>query len=100
MTHRNTPHARPQSARRSGFTLVELLIVIGIIAILVGILLPVAGRVRVAAKRTQTLATMSKIEQACEQYYSAFGAYPGTFDNGLVLPTLAIPNSVSINFVN
>ncbi|MGN6507243.1 MAG: type II secretion system protein, partial [Tepidisphaeraceae bacterium] len=106
MTHRNTPHARPQSARRSGFTLVELLIVIGIIAILVGILLPVAAKIRTTARRTQTLATISKISQGCEAYFSAFGAYPGTFSNSAVLNNTTTPNPIggtpatSITFLN
>jgi len=66
---------------RRGFTLIELLVVIGIIVLLMSILLPVAGRVRVQAQSTRTWATLAGIAGAIERYYNDEKTYPGLFTN-------------------
>lgn len=54
--------------RRAAFTLVELLVVIGIVAVLIAVLLPTFGRARMAAKRTASLSNMRQIGIALAMY--------------------------------
>jgi prepilin-type N-terminal cleavage/methylation domain-containing protein/prepilin-type processing-associated H-X9-DG protein len=57
-------------SRRRGFTLVELLIVIAIIAVLVSILLPAMSKAREAAKGTQCLSNLRQLGQKFEIYFA------------------------------
>ncbi|MFH1924436.1 MAG: DUF1559 domain-containing protein [Planctomycetota bacterium] len=64
-------------ARRRGFTLVELLVVITIIGMLTALLLPAVQAAREAARRATCMNNLGQLGLAVLNFESAHGRYPG-----------------------
>ena len=81
------PARNPSISRRQGaFTLVELLVVIGIIGVLISILLPVLSKVRAQAAAVSCMSNLRGLGQAITIY---------TDGNKGVYPPYRMPNSVT-----
>jgi prepilin-type processing-associated H-X9-DG protein/prepilin-type N-terminal cleavage/methylation domain-containing protein len=61
---------------RSAFTLIEMLVVLGILLVLVALLLPAVTAARGAAASTQCLSNLRQLGLAVSQYADQFGSYP------------------------
>ncbi len=62
--------------KKTGLTIIELLIVLGIIAILTGLLVPSLSAVKKMAKETKQKAQFATIELALEAFKNDYGDYP------------------------
>jgi prepilin-type N-terminal cleavage/methylation domain-containing protein len=65
-----------KSRPRSGFTLLELLVVLLIVVLLIGILVPAVLRAREAARRTQSKNNLKQLGLALQNYHDTFRMFP------------------------
>ncbi|MCC6239080.1 MAG: prepilin-type N-terminal cleavage/methylation domain-containing protein [Phycisphaerales bacterium] len=70
------------AAEKSAFTLIEMLVVIGIIVLLVGLTFPIVIGSRGKAEIAKVRMTMQMISTALEQYRHELGDYPRFMDSG------------------
>lgn len=80
------PHAPVPRARKSAFTLVELLVVIGIIALLISILMPALSKAREQAASAACMSNLRSIGQGFVMY--------GTDNKGYVIPSYTMTGAV------
>ncbi|MEM7230871.1 MAG: prepilin-type N-terminal cleavage/methylation domain-containing protein [Planctomycetota bacterium] len=73
----STKSLRPAAPKRDGFTLVELLIVISIIAILSALVITGLGSATEARNQTESIATIKMLKQALGDYQTDHPILPG-----------------------
>ncbi|MCY3022711.1 MAG: prepilin-type N-terminal cleavage/methylation domain-containing protein [Planctomycetota bacterium] len=85
---------RTLPGHRAGFTVIEMMVVVAIIAILVGLLVPVVGGVREKAKIKATQTLIEGISTALNRYLTDFDDYPKSNVEGNDLGLEAEPDSL------
>ncbi len=76
----------PMRKRRDAFTLVELMIVVGIIALVAAIALPSFLRARQRAQNTKFINALRVASSAFDTYAIEHGSYPPDANRGIVPP--------------
>lgn len=85
----NQLHVLNNRRPRMGFTLVELLVVIGVIAVLIGILLPVLNRARRQANQIVCMSNMRSTMQGVLLYTNAYNGWiPGGSSTNVWKPSI------------
>lgn len=97
MRHRDWAARGEWGMRRSGFTIIELLVVVSVIGLLVSMTLPAVQSAREAARRAQCANNLKQIGLALHNYESSNNSFPLNWRNPRVDPVLGYPWHVGGN---
>ncbi|MGB9811786.1 MAG: type II secretion system protein, partial [Dictyoglomus turgidum] len=88
---------------RKGFSLLEILIVLGIIFIIVSISIPLFLRVQEDAKRNSQIYNLSLVQLEIEKFYLKNGRFPSSEEIQNLLTTNFVENPIcpynSLNYI-
>ncbi|MCK5941635.1 MAG: prepilin-type N-terminal cleavage/methylation domain-containing protein [Planctomycetes bacterium] len=71
--------------RQSGFTLLEVIVVLGVLGVLLGTAVPLAGAVVEADRRQEVTAELAQLGEALDSYYYANAAFPPSLTDAAFL---------------
>src|SRR5690349_2724010 len=67
-----------QKLKQAGFTLIEILIIVGIIALLSSVLITSLNQARIKSRDTKRKGDLNQLVKALELYYNGNSGYPST----------------------
>lgn len=89
---RSSATPRPSRHRRSGFTIIELMVVLAILSLLAALIMPAVQHARESARRTQCLNNLRQFGLALHNYQGSHRVFPpGTLAGGWSWRTTLLP---------
>src|SRR5438874_10051800 len=83
--------------RYTGFTLIELVVVFGLILILTGLVLSTVGYARKKGARARAETEIAAMSAACENYKADNGVYPRGPASAITIGTVTVPANATDN---
>src|SRR6516164_4549094 len=93
----NCAGARRREPRDNAFTLIELILVVGIIIVLAGLVLSTVGYARKKSARARAETEIAAISAACENYKADNGIYPRGPASAIPIGAITIPANATDN---
>ena len=97
MTNQVLPRSCIGVRRYNAFTLIELIVVVGIIAILSALVLSTVGYARKKGARARAETEIAAMSAACENYKADNGVYPRGPASAITIGTVTIPANATDN---